>query len=401
MHRITAPARRRLPAAPLNWFTAERLESRRLLSAASAAAADRQAAPDPDDDNDCDDAVFADFNGDGRTDVARVLTARDAGSGIATGRRQHKLVVDVGLEDTTLESRRTWVIPHVLELHAGDVDGDGNLDLVVTAREAGSGQATGRREAGSGLATGRRMTVLFGKGDGDFEQRKTWVIPHVLEVAGVADFNGDGLADLCVISPRDPASGQAAGQQVVIVQGDGRGRFTRSFPIRGWDRPIVDVVVGDMDARMGTDFAVLLRNDNSRDDDCDIAMFLNDGKGTFTDKLLPRTIRVGEGDRVAAGDLDGDGRADIAVGGGAGGAIHLYFAGDGQRETPFSRTAQLKVPASVGSGPFCIAIEYGDPDSDDDGPIDSLFAYNDTGFARYLSYTNGGVTHEDTWDQQR
>jgi YD repeat-containing protein len=75
-----------------------------------------------------------------------VLTSREAGSGMATG-------------------RRSFVLPHVLETSG----------RAITAREAGSGMATGRcasgntyslysvqkgaREAGSGMATGRTMLI--------------------------------------------------------------------------------------------------------------------------------------------------------------------------------------------------------------------------------------------------
>jgi len=96
----------------------------------------------------------------------KVVMDREAGSGMATGRRMHKpyRVADMDFE-----------------INTGKIySSDGKLYAeVITAREAGSG-----------MATGRRSTIVTG------------------------DVDGDGFDDYSVVSPRDAASGQSTGRRM-------------------------------------------------------------------------------------------------------------------------------------------------------------------------------------------
>jgi hypothetical protein len=100
---------------------------------------------------------------------------------------------------------------------AGDVNGDGQADLIVGAFSASSG--TGRSyvvfgKAGttavdlSAVAAGTGGFVINGQATGDFSGNS---------VASAGDVNGDGLADLIVgASQSDPASGGNAGRSYVV-----------------------------------------------------------------------------------------------------------------------------------------------------------------------------------------
>ena len=94
-----------------------------------------------------------------------MMTARDAGSGLATGRRMHK---PYRVTDMEFEINQDKIFSSDGKLYAE----------VITAREAGSGMATGRRT----LVTG--------------------------------DVDGDGLQDNAVVTARDAGSGMATGRRM-------------------------------------------------------------------------------------------------------------------------------------------------------------------------------------------
>ncbi|MEP6724275.1 MAG: hypothetical protein ABJC98_00590, partial [Bacteroidota bacterium] len=96
----------------------------------------------------------------------KVSMGREAGSGLATGRRMHK---PYRVADTEFEINPDKIVSSDGKLYAE----------VITAREAGSG-----------LATGRRSVIVTG------------------------DVDGDGFDDYTVVSPRDAASGLPTGKRM-------------------------------------------------------------------------------------------------------------------------------------------------------------------------------------------
>lgn len=119
------------------------------------------------------------------------------------------------------------------------------------------------------------------------------------------DINNDGALDIAA------ASGKAfeLGGEILIFQNDGRGQFTlaQSIPQQVGDR----VVAGDFDGDGATDLAVLGANG---------AVYRNQG-GVFS---APQYFS-GVGSRHAVGDLNGDGKDDIIS---FGGLIPILLSGD-------------------------------------------------------------------------
>jgi hypothetical protein len=119
-----------------------------------------------------DAVTLADFNGDGKLDLA-------VGSGdpSATG----SIFVLLGNGDGTLQPQTTWSTGATgnqpLALFTGDFNNDGKLDLISTN------------------SSGNGISVLLGNGDGTFQNPSSFGnAPE--STAALADFNGDGRLDI-------------------------------------------------------------------------------------------------------------------------------------------------------------------------------------------------------------
>ena len=112
--------------------------------------------------------VAADFNGDGKLDLAVANAATNTVS------------VFLGNGDGTFQTNTdSPVVQGPRSLAAADFDGDGKTDLAVV---------------GSGFS------YLLGKGDGTFQPHVDYLTSISVTSAIAADFNGDGRSDLAVAS---------------------------------------------------------------------------------------------------------------------------------------------------------------------------------------------------------
>jgi FG-GAP-like repeat len=161
----------------------------------------------------------------------------------------------------------------------GDLNGDGNLDIV--------------------LAKGRhwplRDVVLFGDGSGHFTPGPPLPNrPDRSYSAPLADLNGDGTLDM-VISNDQP-------DPKLVLLNDGKGRFTLAGTFGDPNWPTRNVVLSDLNGDGSPDIAVANRPGPSY-------VCFNDGKAHFTCRRLgPETSAT-----ILAGDMDGDGSNDLVV----------------------------------------------------------------------------------------
>ena len=189
-------------------------------------------------------------------------------------------------------------------LAVADLNGDGRPDLVTAENGGGDSGA---------------VTVLFNSGDGSFTRRDYAMKGGIIPLFGgpvsasVADLNGDGRPDVVTVDETDDYV--PVGLSVLLNRGDGT--FTRiDYPV-GLGRVGGDfVTIGDLNGDGRPDL-VLLDNGTagfapytSR-----IALLLNKGDGTFQARRdYPAPFFL---ERVAIGDLNGDGRPDL-IGGSVG-----------------------------------------------------------------------------------
>ena len=293
----------------------------------------------------------ADFNGDGHLDV--VFVAEDT--------EQHNLFLGDGKGGFTRASERLPATSQANAVAVGDVNGDGLPDIVV-------GNTTQGKE---GVA--RAFLWLNDRArPGWFIDASTTHLPAIdVEAQGIvlADLDGDGDMDMAIAS-QDPinrlllndggghftdATDRLGPQiptetrEVHALDANGDGRldlvfFNLTSNNRGWDKdPQTRLLINQGDARFKDETRARLPThrfsswggtvvDFNHDGHPDLVVsaidvpgfvplqvraWQNDGKGNFSDvtaSVIPAAT-VGRSWSMARGDLDGDGKPDLFIGG--------------------------------------------------------------------------------------
>jgi hypothetical protein len=272
-------------------------------------------------------AVFADFNNDGKPDLATAdFTSTD-------------ISILLGNGDGAFQPAKQFTVsqgPSAIAL--GDFNRDGKLDIAVT--EYGFG--------GHG-----QLAIFLGKGDGSFEAGPVYSVDLPYSVTA-ADFNGDGLLDLAVADN--------ATNKVFVFLGRGDGTFTS--PV-SYHAPLPERVLAvDLNGDGHPDLAILAYCGPSPKlcPHGAVEVLLNTGSGTFG---KPHYFGVGIGpDGIAAGDLNRDGKVDLVVANNnfQSASTVSVLLGDGT----FKRTVNY----NAGAGPAGVAIA----DFNGDGYLDIAVA---------------------------
>jgi hypothetical protein len=236
------------------------------------------------------DIVISDLNGDAKPDVAIV------------GDESFSIIVFINKGDGTLGPARSYPVGNLdtdnvaVALAAGDLNGDGRPDLVTA-----DPNFSGGREA---------VSVLINRGDGSFGQDVEYAVPGgaPLSVA-VADLNGDGHLDVAVASDSVSIPGNGS---VSVLLGKGDGTLQQAHAYRASGRSTY-VAVGDVNGDRKPDLVTPNQLGNS------VSVLLNKGDGSFRARRTYRVTaaclnKVCAPQSVQIGDLNGDGKPDLAVG---------------------------------------------------------------------------------------
>ena len=218
------------------------------------------------------------------------------------------------------------VTPPVLapkQIHLGDVNADGKLDLVSvedgsvkvafgagngsftgTATVAGptapSASAVGRFDADAYLdvavASGTSISIFLGSPSGFTAAGAPYTVGSAARSLATADFDQDGHVDALAV---------AGTSTVYLLAGNGDGTFDPAVSTALGPSDIVRV--GDLNADMFPDLAVLRFGTN------DVAVALNDGTGGFPSLLSPASPFPAAATDFALSDVDLDGHLDLVL----------------------------------------------------------------------------------------
>jgi FG-GAP-like repeat len=272
-----------------------------------------------------------DFDLDGRPDVA--FTDTGNGGQVFVCRNQG---------NDTFASTGIFGVPGAGSIQAGDVNGDGKLNLVVSG----------------GTSTAPNLTLLEGNGAGSFATAQVLPTARSVYDLKLADLNCDGRPDVityecaagtsttpqtCDVRSYDSAGGvlaykstlianstsifsfpqiadlnidgkndvaistsDAGGSRVLVFKGNGDGTFQNPYTVNA---PGSLALISNFDSRPAPDLAIVTPAPCSGEP-CHsyVSIYLNNGNGTFTFK---QQKFVQGGGALAAADFNGDGELDI------------------------------------------------------------------------------------------
>jgi hypothetical protein len=319
--------------------------------------------------------VAADFNGDGRLDLAWANLTN------------HTVNMSLGDDNGTFTQKFTIGLTEPTAIAVGDFNGDGILDMAVNNYGTGGGAilqgngdgtfglvsvpfATGDspnsivaadlngdgiedlavlNECGSdNCATSTSpgtVSILIGNGNGTFTLKtESPSVGNLPQSMAMADFNGDGIPDLAVAN-----FGGGSGNSVSVLIGNGDGTFTAKplIPTAGQGFP--NLTVGDFTGNGHEDIAITTETE---DDVSTLTILLGNGDGTFTQTPTSPTTGLLPGN-VAAGDFNGDGVLDLAVSNELDNTVSVFLGkGDGTFTPIAPLLATDTQPASIAAGDF-------------------------------------------------
>jgi hypothetical protein len=285
-------------------------------------------------------AAIGDLDGDGKADLAvvnktssTVSVYRNTGSSgsITTASFAPKVDFDTGFNSSSVA--------------IGDLDGDGKADLAVTNYSINT-VSVYRNTSSSGSITSTSFATKV-----DFTTGS-----NPISVA-IGDLDGDGKPDLAVAN-RDNVTGNtvsvfrntSSSGSITTASFDPKVDFTSDSP--------VSVAIGDLDGDGKADLAVANAGNT-------ISVIRNTStSGTITAASFAPKVDFATGtfpQDMAIGDLDGDGKVDLAVTNQASNKVSLY-RNTSTNGSITTASFAVKVELTTGGGPGSLSI--GDLDGD-------------------------------------
>ncbi|MEV0317331.1 FG-GAP repeat protein [Streptomyces sp. NPDC050658] len=221
-----------------------------------------------------------------------------------------------------------------------------------------------------------------------------------------ADFNGDGVADLATSAPHANVGGKDRAGQVVVTYGGTTQRHTtysqNSAGVPGTaekgDIFGADTAYGDFD-RDGYDDLAVGANGEDVGTDVDggtVQILWGSPNGLSGGSTLadPRpTKHDGFGGPIEAGDFDGDGKDDLAVGAGSAATLDLFDGGITRAGTPGDHYTVLPpILGGEGAGPFNLHSGDVNGDGRDDLIVDGYSSGDGYNANLWLPGSANGIT---------
>jgi len=195
----------------------------------------------------------------------------------------------------------------------GDVNGDGNPDVVVT------NACQNLNQGGNCGGQPGAVAVLFGNGDGTLQFAVSYNTGAYDPTAvAIGDVNGDGNLDLIVSNGcqnPSPCYGQLGALTVLLGNGDGTFQAPVAYSSGGYFPNSIAISDVNGDGKLD----VVVANCNGIGIDCansaTVGVLLGNGDGTFQGPVAYDPGGNGAGaTSIAVGDVNGDERPDLVVG---------------------------------------------------------------------------------------
>jgi hypothetical protein len=176
----------------------------------------------------------ADLNGDGRTDlIVSYGSNANPAYGVWLGRAEGRF--EAVLPAAPGPARHAATTPQ--SLVAGDVNGDGKLDLVISPRTEPLVLPPNPQPGQHGVfpaGTPDRVAILLGNGDGTFLEPQRIKLGESLVAMAGADFDGDGAMDVAIADDR---YSEFLTGELHLLRGGDAGLGVARAPVLGFNYP--------------------------------------------------------------------------------------------------------------------------------------------------------------------
>jgi hypothetical protein len=288
--------------------------------------------------------AVGDFNGDGKPDLVLQYSA------ITPTLASYLLFFPGNGDGTFAPPAPAYQFPSsitCMSMAVADFNGDGNLDLACPNQEVIPPNGDYTPPPGN-------ISVLLGNGDGTFRFGSNVPVGAGPYYVVVADFNGDGKADLATAgwfypTPSSPVT------TVSIALGIGDGTFSPYIRLTASLNAETSVVAGDFNGDGTPDLAAIYGTVGNGGNNI-ITVYLSNGDGTFSppNNVTLNSPITGVSASVAS-DFNADGRWDLAlmrIGGAPGGPIGMFLS------EPTSATATVTGISPVGNTIHLVDASY-------------------------------------------
>lgn len=239
-------------------------------------------------------AVFGDIDGD--RDLDLLITGSTASNARST-----KLYINNGSGNFTASTSSTLQNLGFSSAAFGDIDGDGDSDLVLTGEVAyifpnSVSAAKVYKNNGSGIFTEATNPAISGSPNGSI---------------ALADIDNDG--DLDLITTGNVFANSSTGPKTIVYTNDGSGNFTLlSYPLS--DVFYSSIAVADVDGDGNLDLLITGKTGLSQPSTTPSISVLYRGSGSATFTQISNLPFEGVGYSSAAfSDVNGDGRVDVLL----------------------------------------------------------------------------------------
>lgn len=269
-------------------------------------------------------AITADFNGDGKADLA--IMNPISGNGVVS------VLLGNGVGGFGAASNFPVGI-NPSSITSGDFNGDSAVDLAVTSYNDNN------------------VSVLLGNGLGSFGSANNFTTGISPTSIISADFNADGKTDLVVAALYNNI--------VSVLQGDGLGGFGTNTDFTVNYHPI-SLTSADFNTDGKIDIAVGYQSSS-------ISVLLGDGAGNLGS--VSDFAIVGSDVKITSGDFNGDGKADLATANQTSNKISVLL---GNGAGSFGTAANF----SAGTAPFSIITADFNSDGKADLAVSNIYGNN-------------------------